>query len=98
MLNDGKAINSNSDHYAQFGDKMHPDAASNCEIEYFIVPEIFRKEMCAGFNHLTMARLLIARGALMPEKDGRPDRKERLPIVDNTRCYRLLPKLFSDDE
>ena len=98
MLHEGKAIKSNADHYAEFGDKMHPAAGGVCETEYFIVPEIFRKEICAGFDHRAMARMLVARGALMPEKEGgRPDRRERLPMMGNVRCYRLLPKLLSDE-
>jgi putative DNA primase/helicase len=98
LIHQGKAIDSNKDHYAEFGDKMHPEAAEDSEVECYVYPEAFRKEMCSGFDHRAVGKLLIDRGYLMPGENGRPDRKERLPLLGNVRCYRLLPKLLIDCE
>lgn len=72
--------------------------------EYYVFPETFRQEVCAGFDYKAVCRLLMKRGCLMTEE--RADkviytRKERLPGGEgNARCYRITHKLFegSGDE
>ena len=59
-----------------------------------MLSEVFRSEVCKGFDHKAVARLLVEVGALVPEGETRPDRKERLPGMSAQRCYRFSPKLF----
>lgn len=65
--------------------------------EYFILSETFKSEICAGFDHRSAAKILVQRGMLMTESDGGATRKERLPGMGNTRCYRLLPNVWDTD-
>ena len=63
------------------------------EAEYYVLREVFRAEICKGHDYRTVARLLAGLGAL--EMDGRSyDRKERLPGMGNTRCYRINANLW----
>jgi putative DNA primase/helicase len=96
LTKDGAPISSNSDHHKEFGDIVHPQDAEGCELEYFVLPEVFKSEMCKGFSPKAVANLLIERGLLMPEGAGervRADRKERLPGMGSARCYRFSPKI-----
>ena len=62
--------------------------------EYFILAEVFRGEVCQGFDPVAVCRVLLDHACLMPDK-GRPfDCKPRLPGVGPTRCYRILPAIF----
>ena len=67
------------------------------ETEYYVLREVFRGEVCKGFDHRVIAKLLVGLDCL--EMDGRNyDRKERLPSVGNTRCYRINAKLWSGED
>ncbi|MEQ9478759.1 MAG: DUF927 domain-containing protein [Algiphilus sp.] len=49
---------------------------------YFILPEVFRKEVCAGYDYREVARVLRDRGFLLTQESGK-DRftiRHRLPI------------------
>lgn len=94
LTSEGSPISSDTEHHKAYGTEMHPADAESSEQEYFVLPEIFRNEICKGFNPKTVARLLIERGLLMPEGTGnkaRADRKERLPGIGLSRCYRFKP-------
>lgn len=93
---DGSAIKSNSDHQRQFGERMSDEMAGEVATEYFVLPEVFRGEVCSGFDYLAVCKVLAARGHLKVS-DGRFDRKERLPGVGSARCYVVLPSIFADD-
>lgn len=94
----GEEIASNADHYKQFGDKMHPDDAAETQSDWFVLPEVFKKEVCRGFNPHTVARLLAQRGALVSEgASGRPDKKVKVPSIGQMRCYHITPALFELD-
>lgn len=97
LASDGTAISTNADHYAAYGDKVHPKDAEESEQEYFVLPEVFKSEICKGFNAKTVTRLLIERGLLMTEGEGDKagaTRKERLPGLGLVRCYRFKPGII----
>lgn len=62
--------------------------------EFFVLPEAFKSELCAGFDHRAVARVLIEAGALMADSDGGATRRERLPGMGNARCFRILPSIW----
>jgi len=96
LTRDGKQINSNMDHHKSFGDAVHPDDAESTELEYFVLVETFRNEICKGFSHKAVAQLLIERGLLIPGGAGdnsRADSKVRLPGIGSARCYRFAPNI-----
>jgi len=94
---DGKPIKSDADHQREYGERMHSGAADSMCAEYFIHAEVFKAEVCRGFDTGAVARVLLDRECLMPEK-GRPfDCKPRLPGVGLSRCYRISPAIFALD-
>lgn len=67
------------------------------ETEYYVLREVFRGEVCRGLDHRVIAKLLAGLGCL--EMEGRNyDRKERLPSMGNTRCYRINAKLWGGED
>jgi putative DNA primase/helicase len=66
---------------------------------FFIFREVFRTEVCAGFDHREAARLLVRHGWLSQDSEGNPTRKERLPLTQNpTRVYVLLADKMESSE
>ena len=63
------------------------------ETEFFILREVFRVEVCKGFDYKVVCRLLDGLGCLAVEGKSY-DRKERLPLMGNTRCYRVNSKIW----
>jgi putative DNA primase/helicase len=73
---------------------------SGTELHYWIWPEVFRNEVCAGLDHRFASRLLLARGWLRGERDGervRPDRRESSPLDGKARFYCFTPAAMSED-
>ncbi len=60
----------------------------NGALVYYVMLEVFRRELCTGYDYREAEKILIARGWLKPDTDGRGTRKERLPGFDKSvRCY-----------
>ncbi|KQU80385.1 MULTISPECIES: DUF927 domain-containing protein [unclassified Rhizobacter] len=93
---EGKAIRTNSDHQREFGERMQPADGESTSIEYFVLPEVFRSEMCAGYDYRAVCRTLAQRGHLETGPHGRFDRKERLPGIGPSTCYRIKASIFGD--
>lgn len=67
------------------------------QVEYYVLPEVFRAEVCQGFDYQSVCRELVSRGCLAPDA-GRPfDCRARLPGVGPAMCYRVTPALFALD-
>jgi putative DNA primase/helicase len=98
MAGDGDAINSYEDHHKKYGDVVHPKDSEMIEQEYFVLPEVFRNEICKGFDPKLAAKLLVDKGFLMPQDRSTPTRKERLPGIGLVRCYRFLPTVLAAGE
>ena len=67
------------------------------EREYLVLPEAFKRDLCAGFDPKTATRILLAEGWIAPGSDDRPTQKPRLPGIGTTRVYVFTNK-WSDDE
>ncbi|MFA6904157.1 MAG: DUF927 domain-containing protein [Gallionellaceae bacterium] len=62
--------------------------------EYYVMKEIFKQEVCAGFDYRVVCKLLVKRGCLLTEGKGYT-RKERLPGGEGlAHCFRITHKLF----
>jgi putative DNA primase/helicase len=92
ITSDGTAINTNADHHKAYGDRVHPDESEGIEYEYYVLSEVFKKEICKGFNPKSVTRLLIERGLLVTDKNS-ATQKPRLPGLGPTRCYRFKPEI-----
>lgn len=68
------------------------------QTEYLVFPEVWRNEVCKGFDPGTVARMLIRRGMLQPSDDGRPARSLTLPGEGKRRVYNVLPHIWAGEQ
>jgi len=66
--------------------------------EFFVFPETFKTELCAGFDAKAIAEELIRRQLLFPDKDGKASRPVRLPGVGLKRVYHFSSRILADAE
>ena len=97
MVNsEGKPIKNDAMHQREYGERMAPMDGEGVSVEYFILPEVFRAELCQGFDADAVCRVLLAHDCLVAE-DGRHTVSARLPGMGNARCYRIPPAIFAID-
>ena len=66
--------------------------------EYFILPEVWRREVTAGFDARAIAKEMAGRGLMSLDGGGKPP-KIRIPAIGKpTRVYHILPQIFDGDE
>lgn len=66
-------------------------------LEYFVLPEAFRAELCKGFDARWAARTLLEEGYLKGGENNRPDAKQRIPDYPHPmRVYHFNSRLFDD--
>ncbi|WHZ12497.1 MAG: DNA primase, phage-associated [Burkholderiaceae bacterium] len=98
MLNEqGEPIKSNSAHQVEYGERMPAALGENVSVEYFVLPEVFKAEMCHGFDPQAVAGVLVQHGCLTVKEQGRHSVTERLPGLGLSRCYRIPPAIFELD-
>ncbi|MCP5265719.1 MAG: DUF927 domain-containing protein [Burkholderiaceae bacterium] len=91
----GREVSDDAGYLAAYGgEKMTQDQAEESQCTFYVLPEVFRRELCAGFDAQSVARLLERRGYLDAE-GGRLARKVRLPLIGPSRCYVIRPGVFS---
>lgn len=93
---DGKPIKTDGAHDFEYGQRMAASDGERAAVEFFILPETFKTEMCAGFAHETVARVLKEHGCLVTEAE-RFTVKPRLPGMGPARCYHIKPEIFALD-
>lgn len=99
MLDDqGSPIKTNSSHLSQFGENMSPITGEGVSVEFFILSETFKNEVCQGFDHVSVCRVLAERGCLVFKEAGRYDVKQRLPGIGPARCYHITSNIFEAAE
>jgi putative DNA primase/helicase len=95
----GKPINRSSSDGAEYNRAadLVQDVDEGSQVEFYVMAEVFKGRLCEGFDHNAVAHLLMKRGHLVPEKSGRPTRKERLPGLGLSWVYRLKASVLGDD-
>ena len=93
---DGKPIKSDAEHQREYGERMPTMMGEGVSVEYFVLPETFKAELCQGFAHEAVSKVLAEHGCLVSEA-GRHTVKPRLPGVGPTRCYHITPAIFALD-
>ena len=93
---DGKPVHTDSAHEFEYGQRMAARDGERAAVEFFVLPEVFRSEMCAGFAGETVARVLKEYGCLETEAE-RFTVKPRLPGMGPARCYHIKPEIFALD-
>ena len=95
MLNDsGEPIKTNSQHAVEYGDKMPAHMGDSVSVEYFILSDTFRSEVCQGFDSQAVCHVLLDHGCLIPDKGRSFDTKQRLPGLGLSWCYRVSAAIF----
>ncbi len=65
--------------------------------EFFILPEVWRSDVCAGFDAGLIARELKKRGWLIPDRsDDKVQSVHRLPDIGRKRVYHMSAKFLAD--
>ncbi|SEF56412.1 DUF927 domain-containing protein [Nitrosomonas ureae] len=77
---------------AGFRDK---DAEGN--LEYYCYPEVFKAEICKGFDYRAVARLLIERGYMRKGEGRNLQPKVRLPGDGDKRVFHILPAIWGTE-
>lgn len=57
--------------------------------EYYVLEEVFKNEICQGYDWKRAAKLLVEKGYLKPSSDKKSTRTENLPGLGRVRCYRF---------
>jgi uncharacterized protein (DUF927 family) len=65
--------------------------------EYLVLPTVFQKELCQGYDTKTVAKVLRAAGWIVPDAEGRPKQNQRLPGIGLTRCYVFGSRMWEDE-
>lgn len=62
-----------------------------------VLTEVFKKELCQGFEPRTVARVLMNEGWLKPAADGMPTHKPRVKGVGTPRVYVFTDKIWGGE-
>jgi uncharacterized protein (DUF927 family) len=66
--------------------------------QFLVLPEVFKRELCAGFDAKAAAKALIDAGVIQPGKDGKASRIVRLPGIPAARAYVFTAKVWESEE
>jgi hypothetical protein len=61
---------------------------------YYILPGVFRREVCAGFDAEIVAKALLDRGFLDPAGEGRLQKKPRIRGLGTVWVYAIKPSIL----
>ena len=96
MVNEhGEPIKSNADHQRSYGEEMAPLDGERTSVEFFILAETFKSEVCQGFDPQAVCKVLESHGCLVTKEPGRHSKTTRLPGLGPTRCYHIPPRVFA---
>ena len=65
---------------------------------FYVLPEMFKNEICKGLDAARVAQELICAGALMPGKDGKRSQSIRFPGLGQKRVYVIDGNKLSGNE
>jgi putative DNA primase/helicase len=74
--------------------RLRKDDAS---LEYLVLPESFKNELCVGFDAAALAKELVRLGCLTPDKSGKTSTTRKIPAIDknkSTRVYAFTSQIF----
>jgi putative DNA primase/helicase len=98
MLNaQGEPIKTNGQHNVEFGDRMPAAMGETISYEYFVLPDVFKAEVCLGYDPQAVCRVLVEHKILITDEPSRFTIKTRLPGIGQARCYRIAPAIFELD-
>lgn len=66
--------------------------------QFLVLPEVFKRELCAGFDAKAAAKVLVEAGVILAGADGRPTRTVRFPGIPSARVYVFTSKVWEGEE
>lgn len=66
--------------------------------EFLVLPEAFKREVCAGLDTRAATAVLVKAGWLRPGGDGKTTQKPRLPGLGLARCYVFTGRMWEGDQ
>lgn len=91
-FSDWNIVNSRTLNRAGFKKVLHDSTY------FYVLPEVFRREICLGLDIRTVINLLINKQWLMPGNNNAPYQREYLPGLGRSRCYVFNNKMWEDEE
>jgi putative DNA primase/helicase len=65
--------------------------------EFYVFPEVFKSELCAGFDSRALAHEMVTRGLLVPGSDGLAAAACTLPLLGKKRVYHFAAAILGDE-
>ena len=98
MLNeDGEPIKTNSQHVAEFGDRMPAAVGEEVSYEYYVLAGTVINAVCKGLDVRAVCALLLEHGCLTVKELGRYNIKTKLPGISSARCHLITSAIFDLD-
>ena len=69
----------------------------NDDREYMVLTEIFKQEICQGFDPKVVIRVLVNAGWIEPGNDGKTSQKPRITGVGTPRCYVFTGRMWEGE-
>jgi uncharacterized protein (DUF927 family) len=66
--------------------------------DYYVLPQVFRAEVCKGHDFRDAIKILRTHGWLIPGSDGRHQQKPRLPEIGTTWVYVIGGKMWEHEQ
>jgi len=64
--------------------------------EFYVLPEVFHKDIAKGFEPQWLAQALLAHGLLYRAPDGKPQYPRRLPGMGVKRVYHFKAEILGE--
>jgi uncharacterized protein (DUF927 family) len=64
---------------------------------FMVLTEVYKNELCQGFDQRTVTKTLLECGWLQPASDGKASHKPRVKGVGTPRLYVFSEKIWADD-
>jgi len=64
---------------------------------FMVLAEVFKNEVCQGFDPKTVAKVLLNEGWIKAARDGSPSQKPRIKGVGTPRLYVFTNKILGDE-
>ncbi|MGU3627613.1 DUF927 domain-containing protein [Comamonas sp. C24C] len=84
----------NGDDQRLYDELVPAVATEDMQVEFFVLPEVFRNEVCNGYDYTAVCSVLLQHGCLKPGKGRSYDDKQRLPGLGQARCYRITSAIY----
>lgn len=95
---EGVPIKSDAEHQRYLGDEISPIEAADACVDYFVQSEVFRNEVCKGYDPEMVCRVLVEHQCLVTQRVGKFVSRNRLPGTGHADVYHINNKIFSVGE